>query len=459
MKRRVAIILLAACAAVAVAGYAVRLSSAAFTSQKAVTGNTVTVDTLGNYFQVTPGTAVVVNTSTPVATGDVNTLALAFALVPSARAFTSVFTVKNISTQSRTAVLTPGGPSQVVSAVFASTGTTTATLAAGASTTVTVTTSNTIAGHGVGTLRLGLSTLGWMYRTYALSLDEAPEAPPSLTATQRPAGRIDLAWGASTTTTNLAGYDVYRKTASGSYTKLNSSPLTVLAYSDTTTTDGTTYTYKVNAVSTDAAPLTSLDSPAAVQTADATPPARPASVSTSTYLGGSATVNVTLASSSIASDTVTVTLSDGTHTVSGTTGASAGSGTVTVSGLNTSGLSDGTITVTATSTDLAGNVSTQRTTSATKDTVPPSTPGGLSYTDRSNGTADRVSGSCETGSTVTVVQTAPAGAGTFSGSCSGGAFTINVSAQKNKPVSFSVSATDAAGNTSGSATLSANDTK
>ena len=132
MRRLAAILLVAACAAVAVAGFAARLSCALFTAQTAVAGNTVTVDQLANYFQVTPGSAVQVNTSTPVASGTVDTLALTFALVPSARAFTSVFTVKNISAQSQTAVLTLNGPSQIVSAVFASSGTATAMLAAGA---------------------------------------------------------------------------------------------------------------------------------------------------------------------------------------------------------------------------------------------------------------------------------------------------------------------------------------
>ena len=97
-------------------------------------GNTVTVDKLGNYFQVIPGTAVQAGTSIPVSTGNVDTLALAFSLVPSARAFTSVFTIENITTQSRTAVPTLNGPAQVASAVFASTGTTSATPAAGAGT-------------------------------------------------------------------------------------------------------------------------------------------------------------------------------------------------------------------------------------------------------------------------------------------------------------------------------------
>jgi hypothetical protein len=460
MRRRAAIILLAACAAIAVAGFVAHLSSALFSAQTAVAGNTVTVDKLANYFQVTPGGAVQVNTSTPVASGTVDTLALTFALVPSARAFTSVFTVKNITAQSQTAVLTPNGPSQIVSAVFVSTGTTTATLAAGASTTVTVTTSPTIAGRGTGSLKLGLSTLSWMYRTYALTIDEAPEAAPSLTATQRPAGRIDLAWGASTTTTNLAGYDVYRKTGAGAYAKLNPSPLTVLAYSDTTTVDGTTYTYKVNAVTSGTPVLTSLDSPTATQTADATPPARPTSVSTSTYITASAVaVGVTLPPGSLATDTVSVTLSDGTRTVSGATGASAGAGAVTISGLNASSLSDGTITVTATSTDLAGNISTQRTTTATKDTVPPNTPSGLGFTDRTSPTGDLVTGSCDSGSSITVVQTAPAGAGTFSGSCSAGSFSITVSAQRNKSVAFSVTSADTAGNTSAAAILSGTTTK
>ena len=89
----------------------------------------------------------------------------------------------------------------------------------------------------------------------------------------------------------------------------------------------------------------------------------------------------------------------------------------------------------------------------------PTTPGGLSFTDRTAPAGDRVSGSCESGSTVTVVQTAPAGAGTFTGACSGGSFTITVSSQKNKAVGFSVSASDAAGNTSGAATLSGFATK
>src|SRR5205809_1145958 len=110
------------------------------------------------------------------------------------------------------------------------------TLAAGASTTLSVTTSTTVAGRGVGTLRLGLSGSSWLYRDYSFRLDEAPEAPGAPTAVQKPAGRIDLSWPASSTTTNFGGYDVYRSNG-GAYTKINGTLLTTLVYSDTSTTD------------------------------------------------------------------------------------------------------------------------------------------------------------------------------------------------------------------------------
>ena len=57
-----------ACAGVLVVGPP-RGTSAAFTAQLAVAGNGVTADKLGNYFQVTPGSAVQPGTSTPIATG------------------------------------------------------------------------------------------------------------------------------------------------------------------------------------------------------------------------------------------------------------------------------------------------------------------------------------------------------------------------------------------------------
>ena len=213
MKRLVAV----ACLSLAVAGLFARLSAAAFTGSTAIPSNAVTVDALHNYFSVAPAGAVRPGTSTPVASGNVDGLSLDFGTVPSARTFTSVFRITNVSSATRTATLTLSSVPQVSSAVFASSGSPSATLAAGASTTLSVTTSATVAGRGSGTLRLGLSGVSWLYRDYSFQVDEAPEAPTTPTAVQKPAGRLDLSWTASTTVTNLAGYDLYRSSG-GTYT-------------------------------------------------------------------------------------------------------------------------------------------------------------------------------------------------------------------------------------------------
>src|SRR5205807_1353902 len=202
--------------------------------------------------------------------------------VPSARTFTSVFTIKNVSSAARTATLTLSNVAQVSSVVFASSGGTSATLAAGASTTLTVVTSSTVAGRGTGTLRLGLSGISWLYRDYSFHIDEAPEAPTAPAITQKPAGRLDLSWTATKTVTNLAGFDIY-SSYGGAYTKLDSTPLTGTTYSDTATVDGTSYTYKLTALSSGSPVLTSLDSTTVTATADATAPGAP---TTSTLANG-----------------------------------------------------------------------------------------------------------------------------------------------------------------------------
>jgi hypothetical protein len=58
---------------------------------------------------------------------------------------------------------------------------------------------------------------------------------------------VALTWTASTST--VSGYNIYRSTLSGSgYTKLNSSLVASLSYSDTTAQSGTTYFYVATAV-------------------------------------------------------------------------------------------------------------------------------------------------------------------------------------------------------------------
>jgi hypothetical protein len=469
MKRLVAV----ACLSLAVAGLFARFSAAAFTGSTAVPSNSVTVDALHNYFSVTPGSAVQPGTSTAVASGNVDSLSLDFGTVPSTRTFTSVFTIKNVSSATKTATLSLSNVPQVASVAFASSGGTSVTLGAGASTTLTVVTSSTVAGRGTGTLRLGLSGVSWMYRDYSFHIDEAPEAPTAPAATQKPAGRLDLSWTASTTVTNLAGYDLYRSAGGGAYTKLNSSPLTGTAYSDTATVDGTSYTYKLKAVSSGSPVLTSVDSTTVTATADATPPGAPTTIALANGGGagngyvnaGNATslsISITLPSSSLATDSVKLTVSNGGSSATTTHAGTAGTGTITVTA-NVAALGDGTLTLSANSTDLAGNVSGTTTVTVTKDTVAPAAPSG-NYTDNNN-TADQVGGTAEANASITVTKTSPAPTQTFTTSANGsGAYSVAVATtngKNNTPISvtYTVTATDAAGNTSGATTITFNDVR
>jgi hypothetical protein len=457
MKRLVAV----ACLGLALAGLCARLSAAAFTGSTSVSSNTVTVDKLANYFSVTPlnGT---------VASGNVDSLALDFGTVASARTFTSVFRITNVSGASQTANLTLTNVPQI-----ASISPTSITLAAGGSTTVDVTTSSTVAGRGSGTLRLGLSGLSWMYRDYSVKIDEAPEAPTAPAVVQKPAGRLDLSWTASTTVTNLAGYDLYRS-AGGAYTKLNSTPLTGTTYSDTGTVDGTTYTYKLNAVSSGTPLLTSVDSNTVTATADATPPGAPTTVALANGGGnggayvnsgnaGSLSVSVTLPAGSLATDLVKVTISNGGNSIISTKAGPAGAGTITFTGLNVSALGDGTLTISANSTDLAGNVGATTSIGVTKDTAAPGAPS-ANYTDNNNAQADVVFGTAEANTSISVTKTSAPTASYSTGANGAGAYTVNVAGTPGKPqapigVTYVITATDAAGNTSAGTTLNFSDTK
>ena len=455
----------AACLGLALVGLFAHLSAAAFTGATTVASNSVTVDQLSNYFSVTP-------LNVTVASGGVNNLSLDFGTVASTRTFTSVFKVTNVSGAARTAVLTLSNVPQISSLGFAGGGTS-ITLAAGASTTVNVTTSSTVAGRGSGTLRLGLSGIGWMYRDYSVRIDEAPEAPTAPAVVQKPAGRLDLSWTASTTVTNLAGYDVYRSSG-GAYMKLNPSPLTGTTYSDTTTVDGTTYTYKINAVTSGTPLLTSLDSSTVTATADATPPGAPTSIVLANGGGNgggyvnaanasSISVSITLPAGSLTTDSVNVAVSNGSNSVTVTHAGTNGAGTFTITGLNLAGFGDGTLTISARSTDLAGNVGAATSVGVTKDTVAPSAPT-VSYTDNNNNAADVISGTAEGNASIAVSKTsAPTGSYSTSANGSGG-YSVNVYAtngKSNAPVSvtYVVTATDPAGNTSNATTLTQNDTK
>ena len=460
-----------ACLCLALAGGFTQLSSAAFTGSTVLPSNNVTADALRNYFSVSPGSDVQPGTGTAVGAGNVDGFSIDLGTVPSARTFSNVFRITNVSGASRTATLALSSVPQVTAAVFASSGGTTATLPAGASTNLTVTTSASIAGRGWGSFRLGLSGTSWLYRDYSFHVDEAPEAPAALIGTQKPAGRIDLSWGASSTTTNLAGYDVYRSNG-GAYTKLTATPQTALAYSDIATVDGTAYTYKIHAVSSGTPVLDSLDSLTVNVTADATAPGQASSIVLTNGGGaGSGYVNaanasgisiaVALPAGSLTTDVVKLTITNG-GTVTSTQAGSAGAGTVNFNGINVSGLGDGALSLTVISTDLAGNVSAARTTTITKDATAPGAPTAV-YTDKVH-TADQVAGAAEPNASISIDKTTAPTASFSTTAAADGSYsmlvaTVNGTNPAPISVTYTITATDAAGNTSAVTTLIYSDTK
>jgi hypothetical protein len=456
------------CLALALAAGSAHFTSAAFTAATDVPANSLGVDKIANHFSAVSAGAVQAGTSTPIASGNVDSLSFDFGTVPSARTFTNVFRVTNVGSSTATATMTLSPIAQIASITFASSGSTTATLAPGASTTVSVTTSSTVAGRGTGTLKLGVGGLSWMYRTYSVAIDEAPEVPGAPTATAGIGGRIALAWGASTTTSNLAGYDVYRSSGGGAYTKLTATPQAGLTYTDTATVDGTTYTYMIRATSSGTPTLQSVDSPTATATADATPPGQPTSVSLANGGGaggayinsansGSISVSVGLAANSLTGDVVSVTLSGGSGSVTKTAAGTNGAGTITVTGINASGLGDGGVTISVASTDAAGNVSATRSTGVTKDTAAPGAPA-ASYIDNNNA-ADQITGTAEGNASVTATMTVGGSGAYTTTAAADGSYTVTVATingKNNAPktVTYVVTATDAAGNVSSGTTLS-----
>ena len=449
--RRLALVALAAAAVVVAVGAVTRLSAASFSASLESGGNVVTADRLSNHFAVTPG---------PDAAGDVDGLTIDLGLVDEPQTVTDVFTVRNVSSSTRTATLAFVGD-QVATPRFATSGTVSATLAPGASSSVSLTTSAASADDVAGTLRLSLASSTWLYRDYAVAFEAAPAAPLSVIATPRPAADIEVSWTASATSESLLGYDVYRSTGGG-WSKRTPTPVTGTSWTDTSSSNGNQYSYRVRAVSVGG--LESVDSPTATARADSSAPTRPSAVvlangggTGNAYLNGansgSVSVRVTLASSSVAANTVTVTLTGGGVSVSAAAPATEGAGTVTLDGIDASGLPDGSVVVSATAADEAGNTSSARTRTVTKDTAAPDAPT-ASYVDRTGSQADRITGSAEPSARITATRTVPSAAGPYTRTAgSGGSYTVTVAAVAGSPsspvtVTYLVTATDRAGNVS-----------
>jgi chitodextrinase len=108
----------------------------------------------------------------------------------------------------------------------------------------------------------------------------APTAPGTLTATTFSATRIDLSWSAATDNVAVTGYRVERCTGAGCTNFAQIATRTVLNYSDTGRSSGTTYRYRVRAA--DAAGNLGPYSPiATATTTDATAPTAPTTLTAS----------------------------------------------------------------------------------------------------------------------------------------------------------------------------------
>lgn len=310
-----------------------------------------------------------------------------------------------------------------------------------------------------------------------------PDAPAgAVTAAAGPGGRIDVGW---TAVASAAGYDVYRRTAAGTFTPgspLNgSTPVTGVTYADLTAVDATTYVYMVRTVIIGAGgvPVDSADSAeSAAATADAVAP--PAPTATSVTGGGNLLAS---ASCSVASGTrfvnaagragvpLTLTIpapeSGETLLVTATTPSStpvtrtvAATGTTVTTTIDTTTLLDGTLTITAQTADRAGNLSAAQAplNPVVKDTVAP-TVTALAYT---NVTlfADKLSGTAECGATILATETTgPHPGNTYTTSiASGSTFSnLTVDAISLGSFAYAVTATDLAGNTGAAAPIAGSD--
>jgi hypothetical protein len=446
-----------ALAAVLAVGGLTGLTSASFTAGLTTGGSSFTVDRLSNHFAVTPGSD---------ATGNVDSLSIDLGFVASPQTVSNVFTVRNVSSVPRTATLVVLGPGQLSSATFAQSGSSSVILAPGASSAVSLTTSSSLAGRGSGNLRLKLGSSTWLYCDYSVTLDAAPAAPASLTATPIAGADIRLDWPASTTT-NLAGYDIYRSTG-GSWTKRNTSLITGTTWTDTSPSNGTQYSYRVRAVSSGTPSFESVDSPTATARANSTAPSRPTAVllangggQGNAYINlanrGWVSVTVTLPSTSLSADTVNVTISRNGVSVTKSAPAPDGAGQITITGIDATAVPDGSVTIAATASDAAGNTSSTRSITVTKDAAAPSAPT-ATYEDRDDQT-DRINGTCEASATITATRTVPSAAGPYTATATnGGTYTVTVArvdGQTSSPitVTYLVTATDRAGNTSAATTL------
>ena len=289
-----------------------------------------------------------------------------------------------------------------------------------------------------------------------------PAAPASVAATPVVAGAISLGWAS---VPGVAGYNVYRRTAAGTYdhsAPLNGSTLvTGTIFTDSTATNGTTYRYVVRAVVAGAGGvlLESLaDSPeSAAATSDAVAPG-PVSVSDpGTPLRGTVTLSGTATDSGSGVAAVRMQYAPaGTSTW--TTGCTVTTAPYSCS-LNTAALADGLYDLRAQAVDVAGNASNSamvanRRVDNTAPAVSVIDPG--AYV-RQTITVSAAASDAGSGVTSVTIQRAPTGTSAWTTICtdttSAYSCSLNTTVLADGGYDFRATATDAAGNATTSAIL------
>ena len=107
----------------------------------------------------------------------------------------------------------------------------------------------TFAGLSNGAYAVTPSQTGYAFTptTQSVTVNGASVGSVNFTATAQQAHSVALSWNASASA--VFGYNVYRSSVSGGgYVKLNSSLVSVLAYTDSTVQSGGTYYYVTTAV-------------------------------------------------------------------------------------------------------------------------------------------------------------------------------------------------------------------
>ena len=247
-------------------------------------------------------------------------------------------------------------------------------LAAGKTTRVTVTSDPMHAGPLDGG-RVVISIAGVAKPlTVPLTGAQAPLPPGAVTATPQAKGAVHVTWPASPST-GVAGYEVDRRLAGGSWQTLDASaPAGGIV--DQTGPDGQTVEYRASAVTAGVQPaLLSLPGAPGSAVPDATAPDLPTGVTpqdVNLANENAVPVQVDLPPTWAPTDVVSVTLTDTAGVAA--TGTASGGPSPAVVVVDASRLSDGPLKSVATVTDAVGNSASVDGLGATKDTQPPDSP-------------------------------------------------------------------------------------